>query len=470
MPRTAAELGQTGLPLFAGRLSLETNTRLRWPQAGKIYRQMLNDEPACAALWTAVRTLLRTDVQVSGDDQQSVELVESALGDMRDSIAVKLQQIASSFFYGFDIHEIVYKRRADGLVGWADWAIRQQDTFQRWETDKNGRVSAFTQRPAPTYQMITIPLKKCLHTIADHSDGSPEGRGALRPIYRYWYMVTQFELLGGIGLERGVGFPVIKRTDNPPIQLTPEQEADIASQAEAIRQNEQAYIILPPGMDFSFAAMPGVEAVSYLQFIQSFRTWMLSTALGEFIALGTGDTGSFALGKSKIDLFLKALTGFQDKLCDTINRQAIPQLMRYNGWMDKETYPTVSLPAVREYDLNMLGNFANLLAGIGAFHPQPVDEEWFRKISDLADIPLDELETIHEDAAQAEADAAQAKVDAMKQAQNAQTQQQQDEPAMDEGTNGTSNGQDTVPLSRKVVKTVERDDQGRIMAVIEETV
>jgi hypothetical protein len=429
MPRTAAELGATGLPLFAGRLSLETNTRLRWPAAGRIYRQMLNDEPACAALWTAVRTLLRTDLQVSGDDQQQVELVESSLDDMRDSIAVKLRQMASAFFYGFDIHEIVYKRRADGLVGWADWAIRRQDTFERWETDKNGRVAFFVQRPAPTYKLIPIPLKKCIHTIADDSDGSPEGRGALRPIYRYWYMVTQFELLGGIGLERGVGFPVIKRTDNPPIQLTPEQEADIASRAEAIRQNEQAYIILPPGMDFTFAAMPGVEATSYLQFIQSYRTWMLSTALAEFIALGTSDTGSYALGKSKIDLFLKALTGFQDKLCDTLNRQAIPPLMRYNGRMDQETWPIVSLPAVREYDLDMLGNFAKTLNDIGAFHSQPADEEWFRKISDLVDIPLDELETIHEDA---KAEEKQASLDALKQTGAPTTQNGHEAAPIDE--------------------------------------
>ncbi len=153
-----------------------------------------------------------------------------------------------------------------------------------------------------------------------------------------------------------------------------------------------------------------------------------------------GEHGSRALGQAKIDLFLKALTGFQDKLCDTINRQAIPQLMRYNGWMDKDKYPTVSLPAVREYDLNMLGNFAAQLSGIGAFHATPADEEWFRKISDLVDIPLDELETIHADAAQAEADAAQAKIDAMARSQQAQTQQQ-DAPAMD-ATNGKMTEED----------------------------
>ena len=401
MPRTAAELGRSGLPIFSGRISLDKNPRLRWPQAGKIYREMLDNEPAAAALWTAARTLLRTDVQVDAggtDDRhkRAAAHVEACLGDMRDSLDTKLKQQTSAMFYGFDVHELVYKRRPDGTVGWADWAIRRQESLERWGQDTKGRIDAFVQRPAPDYRVTSIPLKKCIHTIADDSDGSPEGRGALRPMYRYWYMVTQFELLAGIGLERGVGFPVFQRVEaGTPIQLTGAQEDDLAAQAEAIRQHEQAYVLLPPGIQFRFEPMPGVEASSYLAFIQNFRIWMLSTSLAEFIALGTGDTGSFALGKSKIDLFLKALTGFQNKLCDTINRQAIPQLMKYNGWGDLDGYPTISLPAVREYDLNMIANFAKTLHDMEAFHATPEDEMWLRKISDLHDIDLTTLMQLH---------------------------------------------------------------------------
>lgn len=400
MPRTPAEIGRPGLPLFSGRLSLETNTRLRWPYAGKIYRNMLNDEPAAAALWTAVRTLLRTDMQVSeGSDPRAQELVQSSLEDMRESLSTKLRQQASAFFYGFDIHEIVYKRRPDGLVGWADWAIRRQDSFERWEEDKNGRVVAFTQRPAPTYKICTIPLKKCIHLIADDSEGSPEGRGALRPMYRYWYMVTQFELLAGIALERfGTGMPVFSRDDKQPsIKLTAAQEAALGDIAAGVRQNEFAYVLEPPGIRFRFEPSPGIDAASYLAFIQNFRTWMLSTSLAEFIAMGTANTGSLARSQSEISLFLRALTGLQDKICDAINRQAISPLMRYNGWGELEEMPKVSLPAVREYDLAALGGFAKALQSIGSFHPTPQDEEWFRKISDLVDVPIEDIEQAFED-------------------------------------------------------------------------
>lgn len=414
MARTASEKGDIGLPLFGGRLSLDSNRRLRWPAAGLIYRQMLDDSPPAAALWTAIRTLLRTDVQVvaggsTDADKLAADTVESALYDMRDPLPTSLHQMASAALYGFCVHETVYKRRPDGLVGWASWGLRRQETLYQWGTDKNGRVAGFIQRPAPDFKPRTIWFEPRgrpagagtgMHLIADDSDGSPEGRGALRPMYRYWYMVTQFELLAGIGVERGVGFPVFERTDDPPMTLSPEQESDLAEQAERIRQHEQMYILLPPGISFRFAEMPGVDAESYLNFIQRYNVWMLATALAEFVALGTGESsGSRALGGDKIDLFLQSLTGFQDRICETISRQAIVPLCRYNGWVPGQggitDYPRVSLPAVKVYDLEKLGKFVQILKGAGAFHSTPEDEEWFRKISDLLDVDIKVLNRLH---------------------------------------------------------------------------
>lgn len=407
MPRPKAEIGATGLPLYSGRLFLDTNRRLRWPDAGRIYRDMLDNEPAAGALRTAVHSLLRTDVQVTpggramrrgrgrpAAERKAAEHVEECLQDMRQPFGTLLRQMASSYFYGFSIHELVYKRRPDGLVGWADWGLRRQETLDKWETTK-GRVTAFTQRPAPDYVLRTIPLTKAIHVLADDADGSPEGRGALRAMYRYWYMLTQFELLMGIALERfGTGLPVFERVDAG-IDLTPEQEDSLAEQAAALRQNEQAYVLLPPGIKFRFEASPGLNAETYLETIKVFRTWMLTTSLAEFIAQGMGERG-VDLGAKKIDLFLTSLTGLQNKICEAINRQAVPKLLAANGW-EVENPPVVALPAVREYDLQKLGSFAMVLSKIGAFHATPRDEEWFRKISDLADVAIEDLERLHEE-------------------------------------------------------------------------
>lgn len=419
MPRTAADRGAIGLPLFAGRLSLDLNQRLRWPRAGRIYRDMLDNSPPAAALWTAIRTLLRTDLQVAPGgttdaDKQAADLVSSALDDLEGGKARALRQMASAALYGFSIHETVFKRRADGAVGWARWGLRRQETLERWETAKNGAVAGFTQRPPPDYKVRTIWLVPGarpagtgigMHLIADDSDGSPEGRGALRPMYRYWYMVTQFELLAGISLERfGTGMPVFSRIDDgPAIDLTAEQTATLEDIARRIRQNEEAYVLEPKGIKFRLEPSPGLDSMSYLNFIQRYSVWMLATALAEFVALGTGESsGSRALGGVKTDLFLRALTGFQDRICETISMQAVPLLCKYNGWVKGDggltDYPKVTLPAVREYDLGKIGAFLGQLNSVGAFHATPEDEEWLRKISDQIDVPIATLKGLHEEA------------------------------------------------------------------------
>lgn len=399
MARPKNDIGAIGLPLFAGRLSLDTNTRLRWPNAGRIFRVMMDDEPAVGALRTAVFALLRTDIQVQAGgpsklEQRMADHVTACLDTMAIPIGTALRQMASAYFYGFSINELVYRRNADGTVGWKQWGMRRQESFYRWETDPAGAITAFTQRPAPSYTLRTIPLTKCLHVLADDSEGSPEGRGILRSMYRYWYMTTQFELLFGIALERfGTGLPVFKRTDQT-AALTVEQEDDLLAQAEALRQNEKAGLLLPWGFEFSFADSPGLDAKTYLDAIQAYRVWMLSTGLAEFIALGTGETGSRSLGQSKIDLFLKALTGLQDKLCEAINRQSIPPLMRANGWTG--AYPIVSLPPLKDYDLNAIANFIQTLANVQALHMTPDDEAWLRAVSDLPDLDLEAITALHE--------------------------------------------------------------------------
>ena len=399
MARPKNDIGAIGLPLFAGRLSLDTNTRLRWPNAGRIFRAMMDDEPAVGALRTAVFALLRTDIQVhpggaSRQEQRMADHITACLDTMAIPIGTALRQMASAYFYGFSVNELVYRRNADGTVGWKQWGLRRQESFYRWETDLNGAIIAFTQRPAPSYTVRTIPLTKCLHVVADDSEGSPEGRGILRSMYRYWYMTTQFELLFGIALERfGTGLPVFERTDQT-AALTPDQEDDLMVQAEALRQNEKAGLLLPWGLKFHFADSPGLDAQTHLDAIQAYRVWMLTTGLAEFVALGTGETGSRSLGQSKIDLFLKALTGLQDKLCEAINRQAIPPLMRANDWSG--AYPTVSLPPVKEYDLGAIATFIQTLANVQALHVTPDDEAWLRAVSDLPDLDLDTITDLHE--------------------------------------------------------------------------
>jgi hypothetical protein len=410
MARTRAEIGAVGLPIFSGYLQLETDSKLRGAEGVRTFREMRLNEPACAALIAASYQLLRTDLGVepggtTDNDKRAGEFLESCLDDMRENIGVYLRQMYSMLWAGWDIHEIVYKRRNggngsrynDGKVSWAAWELRRQESLYRWGLDKNGKVDTFKQRPAPTFDLRELPLaKRCIHLVADDTEGSPEGLSVLRAGYRQWYFVKNLELLMGITLERfGTGIPVFEIQPGTPSLSEPDL-LSIQTTAEQIRQNERAYIITPAGVKFYFAPSPGLTSADYRQTIEFMRNWILASVLADFIALGLGQRGgAYALGKDKTELFLLALNSFQDRLAGALNRQAVPWLFRYNDFGTLSDLPRLTLPAIKRYDLAMIGGFLSAIEKIGAFHVTPEDEAHLRKIADMPDIDSATLEELH---------------------------------------------------------------------------
>lgn len=413
MARTRAEIGAPGLPIFAGRVNMDPNVRLRGRDKIRILREMAYDEPAASAFLAACKHLLRTDVQVqpSGStepDKRAAAFLGECLDDMRDSLAQQIRQIYSMLWAGYDIAELVYKRRTpglskypDGRIGWAAWAHRRQESFERWEwDDKRQRVTGWTQRPAPDYALRSIPLMKAIHVTADDAEGDPEGMSLIRPMYRQWFFCKNVELLMGISLERfGTGIPVFSQSEENRTQLDPNSTEfqTLEDIAASVRQNEEAFVIEPWGWRFRFEPSPGLDAEVFLKAIQRYRLYMLQTVLADFIMLGS-EGGAYALGKDKTELFLLALNGIQDRLLDALNRQAVTRLIRYN----RDSFggaltapPVLTLPAIRRYDLQALAGFAEILSRIGTFHPTPEDEALFRKISDLPDVPLESLAPLY---------------------------------------------------------------------------
>jgi hypothetical protein len=406
-PTRRSEIGAIGLPLFSGFLSLDPNKRLRGAEAAKIYRSMAYDEPACTAVLTAASNLLRTDLAVepggsTDNDKRAGEHLETCLDDFRQAKETYLRQMYGMLWAGWDIHEIVYKRRggigskySDGAVGWAHWGLRRQETLYKWGTDaKTGEVKEFVQRPAPDYTLRSIPISKCVHLVSDDSEGSPEGKSVERGMYRLWQIVRNLEVLMGIALERfGTGFPIVEVDATLQGRLSDDDITLIQDFLKNIRQNEEAGGLLPAGVSFKFVPSPGLSTEDYLNVIKYLRIVMLSTMLADFISLGT-DSGSYALGKDKTELFLLSLNGYQDRLLSALNQQAVARLFRFNDFGKLTDLPRLTLPAVKRYDLQALGAFAKFLHVIGAFHPTPDDEAFFRKVSDLPDLDMATIEEL----------------------------------------------------------------------------
>jgi hypothetical protein len=144
--------------------------------------------------------------------------------------------------------------------------LRRQESIERWMTlPDSGVVTGLVQRPAPDYRIRLIPIERAIHVVADDSEGSPEGMSALRGMYRHAYMVRNLEMLLGIALERfGTGLPLFEVDESVRTRLDASDEALLQDAISALRQNEYAGGVLPPGVRFRFANSPGLDAMTYV--------------------------------------------------------------------------------------------------------------------------------------------------------------------------------------------------------------
>jgi hypothetical protein len=399
LPRTngRAPIGATGLPIFSGYLRLDPNYKLHGLEAIRVYRDMAWNEPACRALLGAALNLLHTTLTpVAGGesdaDKEAAEQLGRNLEQMDVPMGTAVRQMYSMLWAGYAIHEQVLRQGEGGGVAWAAWEYRRQDSFYRWLTEgDDARVVGWEQRPAPSYRLRQIPLSRCIHVVADDSEGSPEGMSVLRGMYRPWRFLQNFELFMGIAGERfGSGLPVFEVEAG--VALTEGDEAAIAAIGDGLRQNERAWLLLPAGVRFRFAESPGLDVNTYLEIIRYLRLVMLSTALADFIGLGTQNSGAgaYSLSQDKSELFLLALNGWQDRVADAINRQAVRRLYalpanRVNRFGTITAPPRVALAPVKRYDLEKLGQFLGVLQKVGAWTPTAADEAYLREISDLMD-------------------------------------------------------------------------------------
>lgn len=383
-------LGDAGLARYGGIIADEIPPHLQGRRWLRTVRHMLLS-PTIRGMLFAVELLIRRaewtmePAEDGGTEAQEVaEFVESARLDMRQPWEDTLAEILSFLAYGFSLHEIVLKRRLgpegpvpsasdDGLIGWAEWSPRAQDTVTRWVFDDAGHVIAFEQQAPMLPRPVVIPLSRCLHFRAGGYRGSPEGESVLRAAWTDWDAITKLQLIEAIGIERDLaGLPVALL---PPQYLaktrTPEQAAvfeAVKRIVTGVRNNDQAGVIFPleydqagkPAFEFKLLSAGGERQFDTGAVIGRRTTQMTMAMLADFLTLGHQGVGSYALSQDKTRLFTTAISAWLDVIANVINDQAIRSLIGING-IDPRLTPALRPGALDDTDLAATGQFVTAL-------------------------------------------------------------------------------------------------------------
>ena len=397
------ELGQGGSNTKDGTIRAdEFLPDLKGKRAIRKFREMRDNDSTIGAVMYATEQVLRdVDYYVepandSDEAKKEADFVKSVLEDMEHTLDDHISEALSHLTFGFSIFEVVYKRRrgpdfragkkyskyTDGRIGVRKLASRAQWTIERFDVDKTtGDVLGVRQEQNYGTKSLFIPSNKILHYKTTNTNNDPSGRSILRNAYSSYQYLKNLQNIEAIAVERELhGVPVGRIAAE---YLSPDATADQASvraQMEKILRdlkfNEQGYALLPSDVyrdadgkptnqrivDIELIASNGSRNIDINPIINRYQHDIARSVMAEFLMLGAGANGSYALSKSKTDLFLRSMESYINSIFDVLNTQLVRPLWHLNG-LNFDHMPKVRAGDVAPHDLRELGAYLRNLNG-----------------------------------------------------------------------------------------------------------
>ena len=405
LSETAAkiELGVYGKNTYTGDVRAdEFLQELKGKRAIQKYKEMRDNNAIIGSVMYAIEQTLRDvkiDVVPANDSEEAkreAEFLKSVVEDMDHSLDDHISEALSHLTYGFAWFEVVYKRREgdmrspkknskfdDGRIGVKKIAIRAPWTVEKFEIDQNtGEVLGMWQEAAWGKKTTMIPVEKSLYYRTTSLNNDPSGRSVLRNAYVSYTYLNKIQGYEAVAIERELhGVPVGRM---PAEYLSGDATADQANlrgQFERIlrdlKNNEQGYALLPSDlyvdadgkptnqrlMDIELITANGSRSIDIDPVVKRYQHDIARSLMAEFLMLGSG-SGSYALSKSKTDLFLRSLESYINTIVDVLNKQLVERLWQLNG-LSWDVMPKLVAGDVAPHDLREIAAFLRNLNNAG---------------------------------------------------------------------------------------------------------
>ena len=156
-----------------------------------------------------------------------------------------------------------------------------------------------------------------------------------------------------------------------------------------LKNNEQGYVLLPSDlyvdadgkptsqrlMDVELITANGSRSIDIDPVVKRYQHDIARSLMAEFLMLGSG-SGSYALSKTKTDLFLRSLESYINTIVDVLNKQLVERLWQLNG-LDWSTMPKLVAGDVAPHDLREIAAFLRNINNAGIElqeHPEVVTD------------------------------------------------------------------------------------------------
>lgn len=421
------ELGITGTPIFDGRIYAESNPKLQWEEAygapgaaewGQ-WQELERTDPSVATALNLIGGLLRDatpEVEAGEEDERGTVIADFVRDNLQEWLEPRWPQLIEQTVryglgYGFALHEVVLATRRDERVPGGE-AVYLKKLAQRlpsslswnaWQ-QVDGELHHVVQSGTQDGKWVTdirLPADKLLLATWNRDGDNYAGFSAFRPV---WYLGTIRQSLLkilAIGHAReSLGVPVFRPEANTP-DLTQVQITQLQLMAENIQSHEKSGMVLPKGVVLEWVFSPGANKSHVLETWRQLGIAILETVQAQQVALGTGETGSRAVGEvhdgTRVE-FAEGVRAWIESVWNGIGEQPytgiLRKLVRLN-FGEQRRYPRLKLvPKKGKVPIAEFATSLESLVRTKAVVIRPGDESDIRERMGMAPVEVDEAAAV----------------------------------------------------------------------------
>jgi len=384
------EIGGTGTMHIMGRLvNEEYNPDLEGQKAVAVYEKMRKSDARVKSSLLVCELPFRAAqwrIKAASEDKADIDIAEFVEKNLFEGMSTTwdntLHHILLMLPFGWMAFEKVWDI-VDGQIVYRKLAPRLQKTLYKWEFDNNGSLTGMTQLvwKNNSYDFVTIPAKKLLIFTNEKEGSNFEGTSVLRNAYKHWYIKDVLYRIDSIAAElNAIGIP----TGTHPSNIETAAKTAFESSLRNMSAHEQQYMRLPEGYTLDIKGVSGTVR-DIMPSIDHHNKAIAESVLADFIDLGSGDKGSFALSRDKSSFFLMALGAMGKNICDTTNQYAIKPLVDYN--FNVKLYPRLEVLGLETRETMAYAKAVTDLMGAGGITSDLETENALREMLHLPPKP-----------------------------------------------------------------------------------
>lgn len=342
-----------------------------------IYENMMNDDQVNVCMRLKKDLVLGEGghiVPTDEDQEEIVEDIEKALfHDYEGSLMDDLEEIITSYEFGFSLTEKIFKTRENAMLGLKALKTRHPNSWLIYQDD-HGNVTKYLQKTVAGD--IEVNPKSIIHNINDRKFSNPYGTSDLRSAYNAWITKTHIVRFFAIFLEKAASPIPVGRYDKNAPNSAVDKLFDILK-----RFQTKTAITIPKDVEIEFLDAKNNGEV-YHKAIHLFNMFIgRALFIPDLLGFTGGETGggSLALGKEQMSLFFMHIVRRRKALEDIINKELIRPIVNYN-WGILEKYPEFKFKPIDDMKAVELAKIWLEAVKGAAFQPNEDEINHFRKL------------------------------------------------------------------------------------------